>query len=107
MTTTSLAWSRRRRALRRAALAAALPGLWGCTSRTVESPTVIPRATLTATFTQKINDNIDILFMIDDSSSMKSMQKKLADQLPTFMQVLEGLPNGLPNVHIAVVSSDF
>jgi hypothetical protein len=50
---------RRRRALRWAATAATLPGLWGCTSRTVESPTVIPTATLTTTVTQKINDNIE------------------------------------------------
>ncbi len=94
------------RALRWAGLAAAAPALWACTSRTLESPTIVPTATLTSTVTQKINNNLDLLFMIDNSSSMTSMQQKLAMQLPTFMQVLEGLPNGLPNVHIAVVSSD-
>ncbi|HXJ23554.1 MAG TPA: vWA domain-containing protein [Polyangia bacterium] len=94
------------RALRWAGLAAAAPALWACTSRTLEAPTITPTATLTSTVTQKINNNVDILFMIDNSSSMTSMQQKLAMQLPAFMQVLEGLPNGLPNVHIAVVSSD-
>jgi hypothetical protein len=94
------------RALRWAGLAAAAPALWACTSRTLEAPMISPTATLTSTVTQKINNNIDILFMIDNSSSMTSMQQKLAMQLPAFMQVLEGLPNGLPNVHIAVVSSD-
>ena len=63
-------------------------------------------ATVTATVTQKVNGNLDLLFVINNSSSMKSMQQKLSEQLPTFMQVLEGMPNGLPNVHIAVVSAD-
>ncbi len=94
------------RVLRWAGLAAAVPALWACTSRTLEPGIITPTATLTATVTQKINNNIDILFMIDNSSSMKSMQEKLCTQLPTFMNVLEKLPNGLPNVHIAVVSSD-
>jgi hypothetical protein len=94
------------RVLRWAGLAAAAPALWACTSRSLESATISPTATLTSTVTQKINNNIDILFMVDNSSSMTSMQQKLAMQLPTFMQVLQGLPNGLPNVHIAVVSSD-
>jgi hypothetical protein len=94
------------RALRWAGLAAAAPALWACTSRTLEAPTISPTATLSSKVTQKINNNIDILFMIDNSSSMTSMQQKLAAQLPQFMSVLEMLPNGLPNVHIAVVSSD-
>jgi hypothetical protein len=54
----------------------------------------------------KINNDIDILFMIDSSSSMTSMQTKLLQQLPTFMQVLQALPMGLPSIHVAVVSSD-
>ncbi len=50
--------------------------------------------------------NLDILFMIDNSSSMTQIQQKLLDQDPSFMTVLQNLPHGLPNVHIAVVSSD-
>ena len=50
--------------------------------------------------------DLDVLFMIDDSSGMTSMQTKLAAQIPSFVQALEDLPNGLPNIHIAVVSSD-
>lgn len=44
--------------------------------------------------------------MIDDSSGMTSMQAKLATQIPSFVGALENLPNGLPDIHIAVVSSD-
>jgi hypothetical protein len=51
-------------------------------------------------------DKVDLLFMIDNSSSMTSMQQKLMSQLPAFFQTLEALPTGLPDLHIAVVSSD-
>jgi hypothetical protein len=50
--------------------------------------------------------DLDVLFMIDDSAGMGSMQTKLAAQIPSFIDALENLPNGLPNIHIAVVSSD-
>ena len=93
------------RVLRWAGLAAAAPALWACTSRTLETPNITPTATLTTNFTQKINNEIDILFMIDNSSSMTEMQQKLYDQLPLFMNVLESLPTP-PSLHVAVVSSD-
>jgi hypothetical protein len=49
---------------------------------------------------------LDILFMIDNSSSMTPLQMKMLAQDPSFMTELAGFPNGLPNIHIAVVSSD-
>jgi hypothetical protein len=94
------------RVLRWAGLAAAVPAVWACTSRTLEAPVVTPTQAFTNTVTQKVNSNIDILFMIDNSSSMTSMQSKLLAQLPVFMQVLQALPMGLPSVHVGVVSSD-
>ena len=93
------------RVLRWAGLAAAAPALWACTSRTLEMPNIVPQATLTTTYTQKINNELDILFMIDNSTSMSEMQQKLYDQLPTFMNVLQMLPTP-PSLHVAVVSSD-
>ena len=93
------------RVLRWAGLAAAAPALWACTSRTLEAPNITPTASLTTKFTQKINNQLDILFMVDNSSSMKEMQQKLYDQLPQFMDVLQGLPTP-PSLHVAVVSSD-
>ena len=53
-----------------------------------------------------IPGDLDVLFMIDDSSGMASMQTKLAVQIPSFIDSLQNLPNGIPNVHVAVVSSD-
>jgi len=66
-----------------------------------------PVTTRTAAVTAAANaGNLDILFMIDNSSSMTELQQKLLTQDPSFMTVLANLPNGLPNIHIAVVSSD-
>jgi hypothetical protein len=57
------------------------------------------------TFVGPINSKVDILFMVDNSSEMTAMQRKLYDQIPSFLSVLDGLP-ARPDVHIAVVSSD-
>jgi hypothetical protein len=61
---------------------------------------------LQVTFSSKINNDLDVLFMIKNSSSTGPIQQKVVSQLPAFMQVLEQLPNGMPNLHIAVISSD-
>jgi hypothetical protein len=52
------------------------------------------------------NRNVDLLFLVDDSSSMTKSQDNLLRNFPVLMRALEDLPGGLPNVHIAVVSSD-
>jgi MYXO-CTERM domain-containing protein len=52
------------------------------------------------------NRNLDVLFMIDNSASMNLSQANLLTNFPTFMNVLKDLPGGLPNIHVAVVSSD-
>ena len=62
--------------------------------------------TYTTVFSPKANYDLDILFMIDNSTGMTAKQAKLIAQIPTFTQSLQALPMGLPNVHIAVVSAD-
>lgn len=62
--------------------------------------------TYKTTIAGKVNNKLDLLFMIDNSPSTSAMQQKFLAQLPTFMQVLESLPGGLPDIHIGVVSSD-
>jgi len=52
------------------------------------------------------NRNVDLLFMIDDSSSMRLSQDNLVRNFPALMNTLQNLPGGMPNVHIAVISSD-
>jgi hypothetical protein len=53
-----------------------------------------------------LNPKIDILFMVDNSSSMERAQENLRANFAQFMDVLKNLPRGLPDLHIAVVSSD-
>ena len=52
------------------------------------------------------NRNVDILFLVDDSSSMRLSQDNLQRNFPVLMQALKNQPGGLPNIHIAVISSD-
>ena len=78
----------------------------GCTSHTLEAPIVQPTGTLSNVQTYHQNNKLDLLCMSDDSSSMRTMQQKLREQLQNFMNVLQDTPNGLPDIHIGVVSSD-
>jgi hypothetical protein len=65
-----------------------------------------PAFDLLPVFTQSVNNDIDIVFMIDNSRSMREEQDNLRRNFPAFTRVLKNLPQGLPNVHIGVVSSD-
>ena len=53
-----------------------------------------------------VNRDIDILFVIDDSPSMLDKQTNLKANFPNFINVLNTIEGGLPNVHIGVVTSD-
>jgi hypothetical protein len=94
------------RILRWAGLAAAFPLLWACAARTLEEPMLKPDQTYAKTFQQTVNRDIDLLFLVDDSTSMRLSQQNLERNFPAFMTALRMIPGGLPNVHIAVISSD-
>ncbi len=87
-------------------VAAALPALWACNNRRLQAPNAPPAQQLDHYFEQNVNNDIDIVFMIDNSTSMDLEQANLARNFPTFINVLKSLPNGLPNVHIGILSSD-
>lgn len=53
-----------------------------------------------------VNRNIDILFVIDDSVSMADKQTNIRENFPNFVNVLNTIAGGLPDLHIGVVSSD-
>jgi hypothetical protein len=52
------------------------------------------------------NRNVDILFVIDDSPSMRDKQENLARNFPEFIKVIDSIEGGRPNVHIGVITSD-
>src|SRR5262245_27261598 len=54
----------------------------------------------------KQNRNVDLLFVIDNSGSMADKQQNLRDNFPNFINVLNTIQGGLPDVHIGVVTSD-
>ena len=94
-----------RRALCWLALVAFVPALYACTARTLDRPVLVPDEGYEKTFLQAINRNVDLLFLVDDSSSMKNSQDNLRRNFPRFMTRLQD-PPGLPNLHVAVISSD-
>ena len=49
---------------------------------------------------------VDILFLIDNSPSMQEEQANLARNFPAMIDELKSLPGGLPDLHIAIASSD-
>ena len=107
-----LRWHRVWAVTRWVAVAAALPLVWACNSRTLEQPHPNPVRVVNTTFQATLNRKIDLLFMVDNSASMTPLQNKLLMQFPVFMNVLKMLPSGdgsgtgLPDIHVAVVSSD-
>ena len=68
-------------------------------------PTPVPIRPRTSRYLAS-NRNVDLLFLIDDSSSMRLSQDNLTRNFPVLMNTLQNLPGGLPNVHIGVISSD-
>jgi len=94
------------RVLRWVGLAAVVPVLWACNARSLERPELRPEMTFGKNFQQTINRNVDMLFLVDDSSSMRLSQENLLRNFPTFMTTLQSAPQGLPNIHVAVISSD-
>ena len=98
-----VAWSRSRSV----GSSAAVPALWACTSRSWSRRTSCPSRRITRRFPQTINRNVDLLFLIDDSSSMAASRRTTCcGTSRASCSALENLPGGLPNVHIAVISSD-
>jgi hypothetical protein len=50
--------------------------------------------------------NVDVLFVIDDSSTMANKQMTLANNIGKFITALETIPGGLPDLHLGVITTD-
>jgi hypothetical protein len=49
--------------------------------------------------------DLDVLFMVDNSSSTADKQQAFADAFPTFVAAIDNFPAGRPNLHMGVISS--
>jgi len=95
------------RYLRWVIAAPALPlTLWACTANPLQEPKPLPEQQNDQYYEVNPVRDIDILFMIDNSPSMKEEQDNVRRNFRVFMDELKKIPGGLPNVHIGVVSSD-
>jgi alpha-tubulin suppressor-like RCC1 family protein len=50
--------------------------------------------------------NFDFLFLVDNSTQMEPSQAALTAAFPRLVSGLQALPGGLPNIQVAVISSD-
>jgi hypothetical protein len=78
--------------------------LCGCPDRTVTGVTPQQGKVETKDIPAIPREDVDILFVIDDSLSMKEEQESLKANFSRFIGVLESLKSGLPNVHIGVIT---
>jgi hypothetical protein len=74
-----------RMALFRCVLAMAVMTGVACGERSASRRPTGPVSFFTKTYAGTINRNVDVLFLIDDSSSMKLTQDKFLRDFPTFM----------------------
>lgn len=79
---------------------------FACIDRTVTSVTPVPSKEEQTVFPVVKNENLDILFVIDNSRSMLAEQDSLAVNFVRIAETLENIEGGPPNVHIGVVSTD-
>ena len=89
-----------------AASIATVTTLAGCPSREVSKVDIGQQKQDRKDIPVVAERDIDILFVVDDSESMKDEQASLANNFPRFIEALEGIEGGLPNVHIGVISTN-
>lgn len=89
-----------------AASIATVTTLAGCPSREVSKVDVTQQKQDRKDIPVVAERDIDILFVVDDSESMKDEQASLAANFPLFIDTLQGIQGGLPNVHIGVISTN-
>jgi hypothetical protein len=80
--------------------------LTGCPNREISRVDPVQDKVEIKDIPVQLNRDVDLLFVIDNSGSMEEEQTSLATNFPQFINVLQTIEGGLPNVHIGVVSSD-
>ena len=80
--------------------------LTGCPDRSLSEVNPIQDHVHQASIPVNLNRNIDILFLVDNSGSMAEEQMSLSNNFPAFINVLNTIEGGLPDVHIGVISTN-
>ncbi len=80
--------------------------LAGCPDRSVSGVPSEQGSVEVKDFPANPRRDLDILFLVDNSRSMKEEQDSLKANFHRFIDVLESAQGGLPNIHIGVTTSD-
>lgn len=80
--------------------------LWACNANNLQAPDPLPEQQNDQYFDLNPVRDVDILFMIDNSPSMAEEQSNVRSNFKTFIDKLDGITGGRPNVNIGVISSD-
>jgi hypothetical protein len=96
------------RAVRWVLGAATLPVmLWACTSHPLQEPAPAPETQTDVMYEINPGRMLDLIFMIDNSDSMRQEQENLTANFPRLIEKLQQIPGGLPDIHLGVISSNF
>lgn len=99
----------------RVALAVSILALGGCFERPLGALTPCTRARVGESIDIQSVENVDLLFVVDDSGSMAEEQGALIAQIPRLVQILASGDSGLDgtidfhparSIHVGIVSSD-
>jgi hypothetical protein len=71
----------------------------------VACSTTAGRPNLPPTITQRFSNDLDVLFVIDNSASTADKQTVFAANFPRLVQALDAFPGGRPNLHVGVVDT--
>jgi hypothetical protein len=85
---------------------ASLLSITACTAHDYEAPKPLPETQRDVLREVNPIRDLDLLFVIDNSHSMKLEQENLQRNFPKFMDVLQNIKGGLPDIHIGVVSTN-
>jgi len=85
---------------------AAAPLLSGCPDRTIAEVNPVQGKAEVKDVPVTLNRDLDLIFMVDNSNSMEQEQGNLRRNFPNFINVLNSIEGGLPNLHLGVISSD-
>jgi hypothetical protein len=80
--------------------------LAGCIDRDVTEVAIRRHGQQVSKIPVNVRRDLDLLFVVDNSSSMEGEQRLLAENFPRFMERLEEVDGGLPDLHLGVISSD-